>query len=119
MTSLPDALRLVPGVQVARISANTFAITSRGFNGRFANKLLVLIDGRSILEVGAATGLATFELVSRGARRVKAVEPDRRLAVLLRAKALAARAPIGVVETAFEDATLERHDRLCRRREAF
>ncbi len=48
VTSLPDALRLVPGVQVARISANTFAITSRGFNSRFANKLLVLIDGRSI-----------------------------------------------------------------------
>jgi SAM-dependent methyltransferase len=66
-----------------------------------------LVDRRSILEVGAATGLATFELVSRGARRVTAVEPDTRLAVLLRAKALAARAPIEVVETAFEDATLE------------
>lgn len=47
-TSIPGALRMVPGLQVARIDANKWAITSRGFNGRFANKLLVLIDGRSV-----------------------------------------------------------------------
>ncbi len=47
-TSIPEALRMVPGLQVARIDANKWAITSRGFNGRFANKLLVLIDGRSV-----------------------------------------------------------------------
>lgn len=47
-TSIPEALRLVPGVQVARVNANSWAITSRGFNGRFASKLLVLIDGRSV-----------------------------------------------------------------------
>jgi iron complex outermembrane receptor protein len=47
-TSIPEALRLVPGVQVARIDENKWAISSRGFNGRFANKLLVLIDGRSV-----------------------------------------------------------------------
>jgi iron complex outermembrane receptor protein len=47
-TSIPELLRLVPGVQVARIDANKWAITSRGFNGRFANKLLVLIDGRTV-----------------------------------------------------------------------
>jgi iron complex outermembrane recepter protein len=46
--SLPDALRLVPGVQVARVDANKWAITARGFNNQFANKLLVLIDGRSV-----------------------------------------------------------------------
>src|SRR5213082_651822 len=46
--SIPEALRLVPGVQVARIDENKWAISSRGFNGRFANKLLVLIDGRSV-----------------------------------------------------------------------
>ncbi|MEZ5600196.1 MAG: hypothetical protein R3F36_03990 [Candidatus Competibacteraceae bacterium] len=33
---------------MARIDANKWAITIRGFNGRFANKLLVLVDGRSI-----------------------------------------------------------------------
>ena len=48
VTDIPDALRLAPGVQVARIDANKWAITIRGFNGRFANKLLVLVDGRSI-----------------------------------------------------------------------
>jgi len=48
VTSIPDALRRVPGLQVARFDANKWAITARGFNSRFANKLLVLIDGRSV-----------------------------------------------------------------------
>lgn len=47
-TSVPEALRLVPGLQVARIDAHTWAISSRGFNLRFSSKLLVLIDGRSV-----------------------------------------------------------------------
>jgi len=47
-TSIPDALRMVPGVQVARMGNARWAVTARGFNGRFANKLLVLMDGRSI-----------------------------------------------------------------------
>ena len=47
-TSLPEALRLAPGVQVARLANNRWAVSARGFNGRFANKLLVLMDGRSI-----------------------------------------------------------------------
>src|SRR5690242_12510605 len=46
--SIPEALRMVPGLQVARIDENKWAIGSRGFNGRFDNKLLVLIDGRSV-----------------------------------------------------------------------
>jgi len=46
--SLPEILRLAPGVQVARISAGSWAISIRGFNDEFANKLLVLVDGRSI-----------------------------------------------------------------------
>src|SRR6185295_13691714 len=46
--NIPEALRLAPGIEVARIDENKWAITSRGFNGRFANKLLVLIDGRSV-----------------------------------------------------------------------
>jgi len=48
VTSIPEALRMVPGLQVARIDANKWAITSRGFNGRFSNKLLVLMDGRTV-----------------------------------------------------------------------
>lgn len=47
-TTVPDALRMVPGLEVARISANQWAVSSRGFNGRFANKLLVLVDGRTV-----------------------------------------------------------------------
>jgi iron complex outermembrane receptor protein len=45
---LPEVLRLVPGLQVARIDAHTWAVSARGANGLFANKLLVLIDGRSV-----------------------------------------------------------------------
>lgn len=48
MTSLPELLRMVPGLQVAQISGNTTAISSRGFNQRFSNKLLVLLDGRTL-----------------------------------------------------------------------
>src|ERR1700723_942793 len=47
-TSLPEALRLAPNLQVAQISASGYAISARGFNGTAANKLLVLIDGRSV-----------------------------------------------------------------------
>lgn len=47
-TSLPEALRLVPGVEVARIGSSRWAVSARGFNSRFANKLLVLVDGRSV-----------------------------------------------------------------------
>ena len=46
--NVPEALRLAPGLEVARIDENKWAIASRGFNGRFTNKLLVLIDGRSV-----------------------------------------------------------------------
>lgn len=46
--SIPEILRMVPGMQVARIDSNKWAITSRGFNTRFANKLLVMVDGRSV-----------------------------------------------------------------------
>jgi iron complex outermembrane receptor protein len=48
ITLLPEALRLVPGMNVARVNASQWAISSRGFNSTFANKLLVLQDGRSI-----------------------------------------------------------------------
>ncbi len=46
--SLPDALRLVPGFQVGQVDANKWVVTSRGIAGLFANKLLVLVDGRSV-----------------------------------------------------------------------
>jgi iron complex outermembrane receptor protein len=48
VTSVPEALRLVPGMEVARLDAHNWAISARGFNDLFANKLLVLMDGRSV-----------------------------------------------------------------------
>ncbi|MGA1875995.1 MAG: TonB-dependent receptor plug domain-containing protein, partial [bacterium] len=47
-TSIPELLRRVPGFQVAQMSSNTWAVSARGFNHRYANKLLVLMDGRSL-----------------------------------------------------------------------
>jgi iron complex outermembrane receptor protein len=46
--TLPDILRLVPGFHVARMDANKWAISCRGFTDRFADKLLVQIDGRTV-----------------------------------------------------------------------
>ena len=46
--SLPEILRLAPNLQVAAITASSYAISARGFNGNAADKLLVLIDGRSV-----------------------------------------------------------------------
>jgi iron complex outermembrane receptor protein len=48
-TNIPEALRMVPGLLVARVDQNRYAISSRGFNRQsISNKLLVLIDGRSV-----------------------------------------------------------------------
>ena len=46
--NIPEALRMAPGLEVAQIDANRWAVSARGFNGRFANKLLVLMDGRAL-----------------------------------------------------------------------
>jgi iron complex outermembrane receptor protein len=50
--NLPDVLRMAPGVEVAQIDANAWAITIRGFDSRFSNKVLVLVDGRSVYNTG-------------------------------------------------------------------
>ncbi len=47
-TNIPDVLRMAPGVDVAQIDANTWAISIRGFNDQYANMVLVLIDGRTV-----------------------------------------------------------------------
>lgn len=48
LTTVAELLRLAPGVHVARINSSTWAISARGFNGRFASKMLVLVDGRTV-----------------------------------------------------------------------
>jgi iron complex outermembrane receptor protein len=50
MTTLPELLRLVPGVQVAQINSNKWAVAVRGFNNLFADKVLVLVDGRTVYD---------------------------------------------------------------------
>jgi iron complex outermembrane receptor protein len=50
MTSIPELLRMVPGLEVGRISADQWAIGSRGFNDLYQNKLLVLMDGRTMYQ---------------------------------------------------------------------
>lgn len=47
-TTLPEIFRMVPGMQVARVNANQWAISSRGFNDTYSNKLLVMVDGRTV-----------------------------------------------------------------------
>src|SRR5713226_7088943 len=47
-TNIPDLLRMVPGLDVAQINGSTWAISARGFNLQFANKLLVMIDRRIV-----------------------------------------------------------------------
>ena len=46
--SIPEALRMVPGLHVYQIDANKWAVSARGFSSRFANKMLVMIDGRTV-----------------------------------------------------------------------
>ncbi len=53
VTSIPDALRLAPNLQVTQLSASNYVVTARGFGGNpqaqnFSNKMLMLIDGRSV-----------------------------------------------------------------------
>jgi len=47
-TRIPELLRLVPGLTVARADTPEWAVSARGFNGRYSNKLLVMMDGRSV-----------------------------------------------------------------------
>ena len=58
--NVPEALRMVPGLNVGAVSGNSWAVNSRGFNETFANKLLVLLDGRSLYNVSAAKSASVF-----------------------------------------------------------
>lgn len=74
VTTIPDALRMVPGVQVARADSNSWAISIRGFNSTLANKLLVLIDGRSIYNpVFGGTLWEADELMLEDVERIEVI----------------------------------------------
>src|SRR5450432_4065080 len=49
-TSIPELLRMVPGLQVAQINGYQWAVSARGFAEHYANKMLVLVDGRSLFD---------------------------------------------------------------------
>jgi iron complex outermembrane recepter protein len=48
MINLPDLLRMVPGVQSSQVQGGEWAVSARGFNDSYSNKLLVLVDGRTV-----------------------------------------------------------------------
>ena len=47
-TNIPDLLRMAPGIDVAQINADTWAISARGLTKEFGNELLVMVDGRNV-----------------------------------------------------------------------
>ena len=53
-TSIPEALRMIPGMDVAQITGNEWAVSARGFNNEYAGSLLVLIDGRTVYTPGSS-----------------------------------------------------------------
>src|SRR3984957_6418873 len=48
MTSIPDLLRMVPGLQVGQMQGGAWGVSAPGFNSQASDKMLVLVDGRSI-----------------------------------------------------------------------
>jgi iron complex outermembrane receptor protein len=68
--SIPDLLRMVPGLDVAQIDASTWAVSARGFNQQSSNKLLVLIDGRTVYD-------PLFSGVNRDAQGIALENIDR------------------------------------------
>ena len=73
-TTLPDALRLAPGVDVAKIDAARYAVSIRGFTSQFSNKLLVLIDGRSVYKpLFAGTTWETQDLLLSDIDRIEVI----------------------------------------------
>jgi iron complex outermembrane receptor protein len=71
--SIPEALRLAPNLQVQQVDARQYAITARGFNSvETANKLLVLVDGRSVYSTLASS--VFWELHNRPVEEIAQIE---------------------------------------------
>ena len=67
-TSIPEALRLAPGVEVARIDAVKWSIGIRGFGSRLSRNVLVVIDGRTVAKVGPGDCVGEMSLLDGGRR---------------------------------------------------
>ena len=73
-TSVPECFRMVPGLQVAKIGPSKWAISSRGFNSEFVQKLLVLVDGRSVYSpFFAGVYWETQDLVLQDIERIEVI----------------------------------------------
>ena len=73
-TSIPEALRLAPGVEVARITSGEYAIGIRGFNSRLSRSVLVLIDGRTVYTTfTAGTYWETQDVLLRDIDRIEVI----------------------------------------------
>jgi len=72
--SIPEALRLAPGMQVARINAGTWSIGMRGFADRLARSMLVLIDGRAVYSpLFAGTYWETQDVLLEDVERIEVI----------------------------------------------
>ncbi len=73
-TSVPDALRMVPGLTVGGINANLWAISARGFASEFSNKMLVMVDGRTVYtELFAGTYWDVQDVVMEDIDRIEVI----------------------------------------------
>ncbi|MFC1671888.1 TonB-dependent receptor plug domain-containing protein [Planctomycetota bacterium] len=74
VTSIAGALRMVPGMQVGRLSSRSWAVSARGDQSQFARKLLVLVDGRSAYSpIFAGTNWDEQDLVLEDIDRIEVV----------------------------------------------
>jgi iron complex outermembrane receptor protein len=74
VTNIPDLLRTVPGLDVMETTASDFNVTARGFNRLLANKMLVLVDGRSVYQdMLGVTLWESLPLVLDGIERIEIV----------------------------------------------
>jgi iron complex outermembrane recepter protein len=74
-TNIPDLLRMVPGVDVAQINANTWAISARGLTEEFGNELLVMVDGRNVYT--PTTGGVFWDVVDVPIENIERIEVIR------------------------------------------
>ncbi len=73
VTSIPELLRMVPGLDVAQINSSTWAISARGFNSNFSTKLLVLIDGRSVYHLASGVYWDVQDLILEDIARIEVI----------------------------------------------
>lgn len=72
--NLPDLLRTVPGIEVAQLDANKWAVSARGFNSRLASKLLLIVDGRTVYSSSfAAVFWETEDLPLENIERIEVI----------------------------------------------